>query len=148
MTETAVAEPKSTVNKLRDVALIVGKDDGYEATYVCQFFKRKLTPETIEELCGRPHLAYRFENKFDHFLIYRVRVGYSCFEGDDSPNQNLYQHPELVEIKEGDFGEASARERCLELLLGDKDNSYKPVLVRRDGSLEIREVGSAPCRMG
>ncbi len=121
------------INEMSGATVVVEKDDGYQATYFYKFFQRQPTQETIDARCRSPNLAYKFENRFDHFLFYKVNFAY-----DGAGSQ--HQHLELVGIEEGDFGQDSARERCLELLLADKDILYKTVFIRTKDSSEMEEV--------
>ena len=119
---------------MSSATVVVEKDDGYQATYFYDFFQTRPTPETIDDYCNRfPNVAYRFEEILNHFLIYKDNFFY-----DDGGNQ--YTRPELVGIEEGDFGEASIRERCLELLLSNRDILYKTVFLKKKNSSKMNEV--------
>ncbi len=126
MAEVAVTEVNSAT-------VLVERNDGYQATYFYEFFQRQPTQVTIDDRCESPNLAYKFEKQFNHFLFYKVHFGY-----DDAGGQ--HKHPKLVGIEEGELGETSAREKCLELLLGDRNILYKKVFVRTKDSSGMTEV--------
>ena len=124
---------ESAVNEVNSATIIVKKDDGCQATYLWEYFVKTYTRDDISVMCNSPNLGYRFENQFDRFLFYRDIFGY-----DDAGGQ--HRHPKLVGIEEGDLGEDSARDKCLELLLADNDILYKTVFIRSKDSLEMKEV--------
>ena len=68
----------------------------------------------------------------NHFLIYKDHFGY----GDENEQ---YKRSELVGVEEKEIGQDSAKEKCLELLLNDKDILYKVVLIKLQNA-EMQEL--------
>ena len=63
---------EATVTEMNSATVVVGTEFGYQATYFYGFFQRQPSQKTIDDQCMSPNLAYRFENRFDHFLFYKV----------------------------------------------------------------------------
>ena len=123
------------VKKSSNVTIILENGNNYQATYFYEYFqkKRRLTPESIEDYCKNfPNFRYRFEDELNHFLIYKDHFGY----GDENEQ---YKRSELVGVEEKEIGQDSAKEKCLELLLNDKDILYKVVLIKLQNA-EMQEL--------
>ncbi|MFC1686811.1 hypothetical protein ACFL0E_00445 [Nanoarchaeota archaeon] len=117
-------------DKRHSATILVETDNGYQATYFYRYFIEKYNEEMIEIMCNSPNLGYQFEVKFDHFLFYKKSYGY-----DNGGNQHTIS--ELIGIEEEDFGEKSAKKKCLEFILQDKSILYKTIFSKTKDSSEL-----------
>lgn len=112
---------------VNSATVIFERNNGYEASYIRDYFETNPGIREISRLCETPNIGYRFEKESNfekdtnYFVFYKDSFGFNGLG-------RLF-HSDVVGV-EGDIGEKKAKEKCLELLLKDKEILYKTVFFK------------------
>ncbi|MBI5065908.1 hypothetical protein HZA97_06735 [Candidatus Woesearchaeota archaeon] len=121
------------MSKPNSATILIENNDGYLACYIYDYFKINSVQNIIDQVCKSPNLGYRFEKKLDHFFFFKDNYGYGPDQAlDENTPLTQYIHSDLIGLEGGDLGEQKAKEKCLELLLKDKDILYKVVFLKEN----------------